>query len=33
VVTHRYPLADWEQAIATLRGSQSPRGKIMLEIR
>jgi threonine dehydrogenase-like Zn-dependent dehydrogenase len=33
LVTHRYPLADWEQAIATLRGSQSPRGKIIMEIR
>jgi L-iditol 2-dehydrogenase len=33
LVTHRYPLADWEQAIASLRGAQSPRGKVLLEIR
>jgi L-iditol 2-dehydrogenase len=33
LVTHRYPLADWEQAIASLRGTQSPRGKVLLEIR
>jgi threonine dehydrogenase-like Zn-dependent dehydrogenase len=33
LVTHRYPLADWEQAIASLRGGQSPRGKVLLEIR
>lgn len=33
LVTHRYPLASWEQAIATLRGGQSPRGKVLLEIR
>jgi threonine dehydrogenase-like Zn-dependent dehydrogenase len=33
LVTHRYPLADWEQAIASLRGGPSPRGKVLLEIR
>ncbi len=33
LVTHRYPLADWEQAIASLRGADSPRGKVLLEIR
>jgi L-iditol 2-dehydrogenase len=33
LVTHRYPLADWAQAIASLRGAQSPRGKVLLEIR
>jgi L-iditol 2-dehydrogenase len=33
LVTHRYPLADWEQAIASLRSAQSPRGKILLEVR
>jgi threonine dehydrogenase-like Zn-dependent dehydrogenase len=36
LVTHRYPLADWEQAIGTLRGSSGPagpRGKVLLEIR
>jgi L-iditol 2-dehydrogenase len=32
LITHRYPLADWEQAIATLRGGQGPRGKVVLEI-
>jgi threonine dehydrogenase-like Zn-dependent dehydrogenase len=33
LVTHRYPLADWEQAIASLRGTESPRGKVLLEVR
>ena len=33
LVTHRYPLADWEQAIASLRGAESPRGKVLLEVR
>ncbi|HUY47404.1 MAG TPA: alcohol dehydrogenase catalytic domain-containing protein [Streptosporangiaceae bacterium] len=33
LVTHRFALADWEQAIATLRGAQSSRGKILLEVR
>jgi L-iditol 2-dehydrogenase len=33
LITHRYPLADWEQAIASLRGAQSPRGKVLLEVR
>jgi threonine dehydrogenase-like Zn-dependent dehydrogenase len=33
LVTHRYPLAEWERAIASLRGAQSPRGKVLLEIR
>jgi threonine dehydrogenase-like Zn-dependent dehydrogenase len=32
LITHRYPLADWEQAIASLRGAGSPRGKVLLEI-
>jgi L-idonate 5-dehydrogenase len=41
LVTHRYRLAGWEQAIASLRGSAiaslrgsaSPRGKVLPEIR
>jgi L-iditol 2-dehydrogenase len=33
LITHRYQLADWEQAIASLRGAQAPRGKVLLEIR
>jgi threonine dehydrogenase-like Zn-dependent dehydrogenase len=37
LVTHRYRLADWQQAIATLRGGTdiqdaAPRGKVLLEI-
>ena len=32
LVTHRYRLADWEQAIASLRGAEAPRGKVLLEI-
>jgi 2-desacetyl-2-hydroxyethyl bacteriochlorophyllide A dehydrogenase len=32
LITHRYPLAEWEQAIATLRGAAGPRGKVLLEI-
>jgi L-iditol 2-dehydrogenase len=35
--THRFPLADWEQALGCLRGSDGPahagpRGKVLLEI-
>jgi L-iditol 2-dehydrogenase len=42
LITHRYPLASWEQAIADLRGTtgpagrllaSGPRGKVLLEIR
>ncbi len=33
LITHRYPLAEWEQAIAALRGAAGPRGKVLLEIR
>jgi threonine dehydrogenase-like Zn-dependent dehydrogenase len=33
LITHRYPLAEWEQAIASLRGAGSPRGKVLLRIR
>ena len=32
LVTHRFGLADWETALAALRGSESPRGKVMLPI-
>jgi L-iditol 2-dehydrogenase len=32
LVTHRFALADWEQAIACLRGGEGPRGKVVLEI-
>ena len=33
LVTHRYPLADWQRAVAALRGAPGPRGKVLLEIR
>lgn len=33
LITHRYPLADWEQAVSTLRGSTGRRGKVLLQIR
>jgi L-iditol 2-dehydrogenase len=32
LITHRFPLAGWEQAIASLRGVDGPRGKVLLEI-
>jgi threonine dehydrogenase-like Zn-dependent dehydrogenase len=32
LVTHRFALADWEQAVACLRGGDGPRGKVLLEI-
>ncbi len=32
LVTHRFALADWQRALAALRGSESPRGKVMLTI-
>jgi threonine dehydrogenase-like Zn-dependent dehydrogenase len=32
LVTHRFGLGDWEAALTTLRGAQSPRGKVLLEI-
>jgi len=32
LVTHRFPLAAFEQAIARLRGGDGPRGKVLLEI-
>ena len=33
LITHRYPLAGWEEAIAALRGAAGPRGKVLLQIR
>ncbi len=34
LITHRYPLSDWEQAVATLRGGGAePRGKVLLQVR
>jgi L-iditol 2-dehydrogenase len=32
LITHRFALADWEQAVACLRGVDGPRGKVLLEI-
>ena len=32
LVTHQFPLAEWETALDTLRGSASPRGKVILTI-
>jgi len=32
LVTHRFGLADWERAVACLRHSDGPRGKVLLEI-
>lgn len=32
LVTHRFALADWAQALDALRGSTGPRGKVMLTI-
>jgi threonine dehydrogenase-like Zn-dependent dehydrogenase len=32
VVTHRFSLAEWERALASLRGGDGPRGKVLLEI-
>ncbi len=32
LITHRFALADWEQAIDCLRGAAGPRGKVLLEI-
>jgi L-iditol 2-dehydrogenase len=32
LVSHRFALADFEQAIATLRGAHSPRGKVLLSV-
>jgi len=32
LITHRFPLARWQQAVAALRGASGPRGKVLLEI-
>jgi L-iditol 2-dehydrogenase len=32
LVTHRFPLAAWPDALAALRGADGPRGKVLLEI-
>jgi threonine dehydrogenase-like Zn-dependent dehydrogenase len=32
LVTHRFAQADWKQALDALRGSDSPRGKVLLEV-
>lgn len=34
LITHRYPIADWERAVATLRGGgeDGPRGKVLIEV-
>jgi threonine dehydrogenase-like Zn-dependent dehydrogenase len=32
LVTHRFALADFRQAIVTLRGTRSPRGKVLLRV-
>src|SRR5262249_40573418 len=32
LVTHRFPLTEWREALDTLRGEASPRGKVMLTI-
>jgi len=32
LISHRFALADFQQAIATLRSGQSPRGKVLLSI-
>jgi threonine dehydrogenase-like Zn-dependent dehydrogenase len=33
LITHRFALADWKQALDALRGQESPRGKVLLEVR
>jgi threonine dehydrogenase-like Zn-dependent dehydrogenase len=32
LVTHRFALAGWKQALDALRGTDSPRGKVLLEV-
>lgn len=32
LVTHRFPLADWSTAVATLRNTTGARGKVLLDI-
>jgi threonine dehydrogenase-like Zn-dependent dehydrogenase len=33
LITHRFGLGEWETALATLRGADSPRGKVLLRIK
>jgi L-iditol 2-dehydrogenase len=33
LITHRFTLPDWPQAITILRGAGSPRGKVLLDLR
>jgi threonine dehydrogenase-like Zn-dependent dehydrogenase len=33
LVTHRFALGDWAEALDALRGAGSPRGKVLLEVR
>ena len=32
LITHRFALADWQQALACLRGASGPRGKVLLDV-
>jgi threonine dehydrogenase-like Zn-dependent dehydrogenase len=32
LITHRFPLEDYEQAYQVLRAGSGPRGKVMLEV-
>jgi L-iditol 2-dehydrogenase len=32
LITHRFPLPDWQQAIAVLRQADGPRGKVLLTL-
>jgi threonine dehydrogenase-like Zn-dependent dehydrogenase len=32
LITHRFPLADWQQAVAVLRHADGPRGKVLLTL-
>jgi threonine dehydrogenase-like Zn-dependent dehydrogenase len=33
LVTHRFAITDWARALEALRGQDSPRGKVLLEVR
>ena len=33
LITHRFGLGEWQAALATLRGADSPRGKVLLRIK
>lgn len=32
LITHRFPLPDWQQAVAVLRHADGPRGKVLLTL-